>query len=145
MKCEFFWFRAMAADAHSSGIPSGSVVKNPPADAEDTRNLGSIPGLGRSPGGGHGNPLQYSCLGNPMDRGAWGLQSIELQRVRHDWVTGHMRERNENKLQQIHKYAQDILVTARTRLESSAFSRLKTDRWGRGESFSTAERILKTG
>ena len=46
------------------------VVKNPPADAGDTRDAGSIPGLGRSPGGGNGNLLQYSCLGNPMDRGA---------------------------------------------------------------------------
>ena len=47
------------------------MIKNLPASAEDVRDLGSIPGLGRSPGGGHGNPLQYSCLGNPMDRGAW--------------------------------------------------------------------------
>ena len=47
------------------------VVKNPSARAEDTGDVSSIPGLGRSPGGGHGNPLQYSCLGNPMDRGAW--------------------------------------------------------------------------
>ena len=47
------------------------LVKNPPASAGDARDAGSIPGLGRSPGGGHGNPLQYSCLGNPMDRGAW--------------------------------------------------------------------------
>ena len=47
------------------------VVKNPPANAEDVRDMGSIPGLGRSPGGGHGNLLQYSCLENPMDRGAW--------------------------------------------------------------------------
>ena len=47
------------------------VVKNPPANAGDIRYLGSIPGLGRSPGGGHGNPLQYSCLENPMDRGAY--------------------------------------------------------------------------
>ena len=44
------------------------VVKNPPANEGD---LGLIPGLGRYPGGGHGNPLQYSCLENPMDRGAW--------------------------------------------------------------------------
>ena len=44
------------------------MVKNPPANAGDT---GSIPGLGRPPGGGNGNPLQYSCLENPMDRGAW--------------------------------------------------------------------------
>jgi len=47
------------------------VVKNPPANAGDIRDVGSIPELGRSPGGGHGNPLQYSCLENPMDRGAW--------------------------------------------------------------------------
>ena len=47
------------------------VVKNPPANVGDTRDMGSIPGLGRSPGGGNGNPLQYSCLQNPMSRGAW--------------------------------------------------------------------------
>ena len=46
------------------------VVKNPPANAGDIRDAGLIPGLGRSPGGEHGNPLQYSCLENPMDRGA---------------------------------------------------------------------------
>ena len=49
-------------------FPSGSVVKNPPANAGDS---GLIPGLGRSPGEGNGNRLQYSCLENPMDRGAW--------------------------------------------------------------------------
>ena len=47
------------------------VVKSPPASARDVRDTGSIPGLGRSPGGGYGNPLQYSCLENPIDRGAW--------------------------------------------------------------------------
>ena len=50
------------------GFPGGSVVKNLPANAGD---VGSIPGSGRSVGGGNDNPLQYSCLGNPMDRGAW--------------------------------------------------------------------------
>ena len=50
------------------GFPGGSVVKNPPANAGD---LGLIPGSGRSPGGRNGNPLQYFCLENPMDRGAW--------------------------------------------------------------------------
>ena len=50
------------------GFPGGSVVKNPPANAGDTS---SIPRSGRSPGGGNGNPLQYSCLENSMDRGAW--------------------------------------------------------------------------
>ena len=48
------------------------MVKNPPANAGDIRDAGLIPGSGRSPGGGHGNPLQYSCLENLMDRGAWG-------------------------------------------------------------------------
>ena len=53
------------------GFLGGLVVKNPPANAGDMRDMGLIPGLGRSPGGEHGNPLQYSCLENPMDRGAW--------------------------------------------------------------------------
>ena len=48
--------------------PGGSVVKNPPAKAGDTGDVGSIPGWGRSPGGGSGNPPQYSCLENPIDR-----------------------------------------------------------------------------
>ena len=47
------------------GFPDGIVIKNPPAHAGDTRDAGSIPELGRSPGGGRGNPLQYSCLENP--------------------------------------------------------------------------------
>jgi len=47
------------------------AVKNPSSNAEDIRDVGSIPGWGRSSGGGHGNPLKYSCLENPMDRGAW--------------------------------------------------------------------------
>ena len=47
------------------------MVKNPPANVGDARDAGSIPGWGRSPGGGNGKPLQYSCLENPMDRGAW--------------------------------------------------------------------------
>ena len=55
------------------GFPGGSAVKNLPANAGDA---GLISGSGRSPGEGNDNPLQYSCLGNPMDRGAW-------------WATGH--------------------------------------------------------
>ena len=61
------------------GFPGGSVVKNPPASAGDTA---SIPGLGRSPVEGNGNPLQYSCLENPMDGGAW--QATVQQRVGHN-------------------------------------------------------------
>ena len=53
------------------GLPRNTVVKNPPANAGDTKDAGSISGLGKSPGGGNSNPLQYSCLENPMDKGAW--------------------------------------------------------------------------
>ena len=53
------------------GFPRGSVVKNPPANARDTGDKDLMCGSGRSPGGGNGNPLQYSCLENFMDRGAW--------------------------------------------------------------------------
>ena len=52
-------------------FPNGSAGKESTCNAEDTEDEGSIPGLGRSPGEGNGNPLQYSCLENPMDRGAW--------------------------------------------------------------------------
>ena len=52
-------------------LTQAAVVKNSPANTGDLIDMGSIPGLGRSPGGGHGNPFQYSCLENPMDKGAW--------------------------------------------------------------------------
>ena len=52
-------------------MAASQVVKNPSASAGDTKDMGLIPGSGRSPGGGNGNPLQYSCLGKPTDRGAW--------------------------------------------------------------------------
>ena len=55
----------------SLAYPVVLVVKNPPASAGDVRDTGLIPGSGRFPGGGHGKPLQYSCLGNSMDKGAW--------------------------------------------------------------------------
>ena len=59
------------------------VVKNPPPSAGDTRDMGSIPGLGRPPGGGHGNPLQYSCPENPTDRGA---RRATVHRVAKNWA-----------------------------------------------------------
>ena len=65
------------------GFPGGSVVKIPPAKVG---YVGSIPGWGRSPGGGHGNPLQYSCLENPMDRGAWWA-TVHGVTKRHDGST----------------------------------------------------------
>ena len=63
------------------GFSGDSMVKNPPANAGD---VGSIPGSGRSPGGGNVNPLQYSCLGNPTEEEPGGLQSMGSQRVGHD-------------------------------------------------------------
>ena len=60
------------------------VVNNMPANAGDTRDACLIPGSGKSPGGGRGNPLQCSCLENPMDRGAWWATVHGLQRMRHD-------------------------------------------------------------
>ena len=68
------------------------VVKNPPANAGDIRNSSSVPGTGRSPGGGHGNPLQYSCLGNLMDRGA-------------QWVTVHGVTESDTTEVTEHRYA----------------------------------------
>jgi len=64
------------------------VVKNPPASAGDARDVGSIPGSGRSPGEGHGNQLQYSCLENPMDRGAW-------------WAMVHMVPKSQTQLKRL--------------------------------------------
>ena len=70
------WTRLKRLSSSSSskdtlGFPGGAVVKNPSAKAGGSRDTGSIPGSGRSPREGNGNPLQYSSLGSPMDRGAW--------------------------------------------------------------------------
>ena len=70
------------------------MVKNPLANAGDMRGVGSIPGSGRFPGGGHGNPLQYSCLENAMDRGAWQTKvhrtknqtGVKPHRVHHNCI-----------------------------------------------------------
>ena len=66
-------------------FPGGIVVKNPSAKAGDARDAGSIPGSGRSPREGHDNPLPYSCLENPMDRGAW-------------WATVHRVAKSQARL-----------------------------------------------
>ena len=77
------------------------VVKNLPASAGDVRDRGSIPGSGRSPGGGHGNPLQYSCLENPTDRGTW-------------WATVHRAAKSWTWLKwlNIHPYNEMGVLTA---------------------------------
>ena len=75
------------------GFPCNANGKESSASAGDARDLGSIPGLGRSPGGGNGNPLQYSCLENPMDRGAWGATVHGAsERVRDDSGTQQQQQ-----------------------------------------------------
>ena len=69
---------------YMAGFPCSSVGKEPACNAGD---LGLIPGSGRSPAEGNGNPLQYSCLENPMDRGAWQATVHGVTRVGHDLVT----------------------------------------------------------
>ena len=79
------------------------MIKNPPANAGDAGYVGLIPGLGRSPGEGNGNPLQYSCLENPMDRGAWwaivhGVAKSQTQLSTHEgphiYTQTHSKENN---------------------------------------------------
>ena len=74
--------RIMPVKSLHSASQVAPVVKNPPANAGDSRDTGSIPGSGRSPGEGNGNPLQYSCLENPMDRGAWQATAYEVPKSR---------------------------------------------------------------
>ena len=92
MQCIFAtWFPQLFINALSivGSFSGGAVVKNPLANAGDPRDTGSIPGSGRSPGVGNGNLLQYSCLGNPLDRGACQATVQGLQRVRHNYATEH--------------------------------------------------------
>ena len=72
----------------------GSVVKNLPANAEDTREASSVPGSGRSPGGGNGNLLQFSCLENPTDRGTWGatFHGVAKSQTEHAHMSRHSLE-----------------------------------------------------
>ena len=70
------------------GFLAGSAVKNPPAKAGDLRDTGSIPELGRYPGEGNSNPLQYSCLEDSMDGGAW-------------WATAHTAAQSQTQLKQL--------------------------------------------
>ena len=73
------------------------MIKNPPANAGHVRDVGSIPGLGRSPGGGQGIPLQYSCLENPMDRGAW-------------WASLHREGHKESDMTEVTEHAQVCIL-----------------------------------
>jgi len=68
------------------------LVKIPPANAGDVRDAGSVPELGRFPGGGHGNPFHYSCLENPMDRGAWwaAVHRVAKSQTQLKWLSMHV-------------------------------------------------------
>ena len=77
----------MHVGSHNLSIPGGTVVKNPPANAGDSRDMGSIPRSRRSLGRGNGKALQYSCLENPMDRGAWWAPVHGVLRVGYNWAT----------------------------------------------------------
>ena len=81
---------------YGSSYPGGTVIKNQPHNTADARDMDSILGLGRSPGVGNGNPFLYSCLENPMDRGAWWTTVLGVAKggdsrclQGHDWATGH--------------------------------------------------------
>ena len=76
------------------------VVTNLPASARDMRDLGSIPGSGRSPELGHDNPLQYSCLENPTDRGAWWaiVHSVAKSLTRLKQLSTHIKRNDTNEL-----------------------------------------------
>ena len=73
------------------------MVKNLPPNAGDVRDITSSPGLGRSPGGGHGNPLQYSCLENPMDRGVW--RAIVHGVAKESDMTEQLTKQQQSKIQ----------------------------------------------
>ena len=75
--------RQVAIPQGCRGVPGGSAVKNLPVSIGEAGDPGSIPGLGRSPGGGNGNPLQYFCLRNLMDRGVW---QATVNRVAKSWT-----------------------------------------------------------
>ena len=77
-------------------------LKNPPASAGD---VGLIPGSGRWPGEGNGNPLQYSCLGNPIDRGAWWATVQGVTRIGHDLVTKPASTDQHTCEKEIYKYS----------------------------------------
>ena len=80
-----------------SGLPGISDDKEFACNAGDIRDTGSVPGSGRSPGGEHGNPLQHSCLENPMDRGAW-------------WATVHGVTESQTRLKQLGTHTQSELL-----------------------------------
>ena len=102
------------------------MIKNQSANAGDVRDLSLIPGSGRSPGGGHGNPRQYSCLENPMDRGAW-------------WATVHRTAKSWTRLKHLSTYPQDTGNMQDSELE--AMDDIRAD--GQAQNSGIGERCLQ--
>ena len=94
--------RKISSKLGIGGFPGGSVVKNVPASAGDTRDMCLIPGSERSPREGNGNPLQYSCLGNPMDRGAWQLTVHGITKSQTRWAIEHACTEAGNRKEPLH-------------------------------------------
>ena len=90
------------------GVPGGTNSNESAANAGDARDTGSIPGSGRSPGGGNGNTLQDSCLENSMAREAWQLQSMGSKRAGHDYTTEHIH------IRMIHTYQRKMCESQKT-------------------------------
>ena len=107
----------------SMGFPGGSVVKNPPAHAGDP---GSIPGSGRSPGEGNGNPLQHFCLENPMDRGAW-------------WAAAHGVAKSRTRL----SYLPFTFTVGERKSELGGQNRKRSPKWRRLEDRQRREKSLE--
>ena len=109
-------------DCKDTGFPGVSGVRNPPAHEGD---VGSIPGLGRSSGGENGNPLQYSCLGYPMDRGAWLATAMGLQKSQTGFVSkqpGQQQYQDTEELKDTYIPQRDVtFVIACANVESSVW------------------------
>ena len=118
-------------------FPSGSVVKNPPANAEDPRDMGSVPKSGGSPGEEHGNPLQYSCLENSMDRRAWratvhGLAKSQTRLSAHNFQLAKWEHCLHYRfiLQQTPRKLSRLLLTFLSLFSLKSFKSLDSERIG---------------
>ena len=89
------------------GFPGGSADKESPCSARDTGGVGSVLGSRRSPGGGYGNPLQYSCLENPTDRGAW-------------WATVHGITKSQTRLKRLSSHAHKSQILCGVAIDKEA-------------------------
>ena len=90
LPCFKYWWGHLKHALHMCGLPRCASGEEPTCPMQaDVREAGSIPGSGRSPGWGHGNPLQYFCWDNPMDRGTWGAIVHRVSQTRLKWLSTH--------------------------------------------------------